>query len=308
MIPLELLQVVERDLHYVVSVFNGAPNLVDAMRGLGWTDADIVRRLYLLLSHPEEVKVISPWAQTFPLFDELTARDAPWSAGEELYGNASITPGSPYSVHTIDGELLYRVLPHGGWFGTSTLDRTLLLQSFTGDMYYLQYQTFTKPYTYLLLINNQSIGQLSINPPGLVEPAGIPNTLPADNRITFSTTRKGRLEVRYLISTPITIPSTTLIRQQGVVEYHTLEEWDDKFMWFPHGAGWLAIFQDGVPLRLGDIMGAGVDRVIAVNDYVLYIAQGNIDMTSVRQVLGETVRRPPDLSRAQVIQAQVRVL
>jgi hypothetical protein len=40
---------------------------------------------------------------------------------------------------------------------------------------------------------------------------------------------------------------------------------------------------------------------------VLYIAQGNIDMTSVRQVLGETVRRPPDLSREQVIQAEVTI-
>lgn len=298
MIPLDLVRVVERDLHYVVNVFNGAPNLVDAMRGLGWSDREVVRRLYLLLSHPEEVKVISPWDQTFPLFDEV---------GEELYGHSSITPGSPYSVHNVDGELLYRVLPHGGWYGTSTLDRALLLQSFTGDMYYLQYQTFTRPYTYLLLINNQSMGQLSINPPGLVEPEGVPSTLPADNRITFTTSRRGRLEVRYLVSTPITIPTTTNIRQQGIVEYHTLEAWDDKFMWFPHGAGWLAVYQDGVPLPLRDVMGAGIDRVIPVNEYVLYIAQGNIDMTSVRQVLGETVRRPPDLSRSQVIQAQVTI-
>lgn len=298
MIPLALMQTIERDMHYVVSVFNGAPNLVDAMRGLGWSDREVVRRLYLLISHPEEVKVISPWSQTFPLFDEL---------GEELYGKSSITPNTPYSVHTIDGDLLYRVLPHGGWYGTSTLDRALLLQSFTGDMYYLQYQTFTRPYTYLLLINNQSMGQLSINPPGLVEPAGQPSILPGDNRITFSTSRKGRLEVRYLVSTPISIPSTTHIREQGTVEYHTLEAWDDKFMWFPKGAGWLAIYHDGVPLPLGGVMGAGVDRVIPVNQYVLYIAQGNIDMTSVRQVLGETVRRPPDLSREQVIQAQVTV-
>ena len=174
-------------------------------------------------------------------------------------------------------------------------------------MYYVQYQTFTRPYTYLLLVNNQSMGQLSINPPGLVEPAGVPSILPADNRITFSTVRKGRLEVRYLVTTPITIPSTAHIRQHGAVEYHVLESWDDKFMWFPHGAGWLAIYQDGVAVPIGEVMGAGIDRVIPVNDYVLYIAQGNIDMTSVRQVLGETVRRPPDLSREQVIQAEVTI-
>jgi hypothetical protein len=296
MIPEELLRVLERDMYYLTSTFNGAPNLVEAMKATGLSDTQIVRRIYAVLSHPHDVKVVSPWDKTFPLFDEV---------GEELYGESTIVPSSPYSIHTLDGELIYRVYPHGGWFGTSTLDRVLLMQSYTGDMYYLQYRTFTRPYTYLLVINNQSMGQLSINPPGLVEPEGSPHTVPADNYITFSTSRKGRLELRYLESTPITVPSTTAIKERGSVEYYTLENWDDKFIWFPQGAGWVSIYIDGAPLPLMDIEGVGIDRVVLANDYTLYVAHGDIDMTSVRQALGETVRRPPDLSRDRTIKVRV---
>jgi hypothetical protein len=302
MVHESIIKVLDRAMYYVTNVYGGAPNLISHLERLDGGEGRVLERVHKLLSHYKGVHVISPWELILPLFQ-----------GDDLQGfslDDSIVPEVPYSVFTWEGDLLYKVSNHLGWFGYSPLDKTLALQSLVGDMYFLQYRTYGHTKTILLLVNNPSLSNVKVLSNKALQ-APLDNSrmeMPSDNVITLFCTsiRPTQLTIYHWATVPNSIP--TLEQVKGSIgatkEVYYIEPWDDKILWFPKASGWVYMETDK-PINISRPLGDGVDRFTQATQFVWYIAVGRELNTML--VRPGANRKPPELSREGIIRLEVNL-
>lgn len=145
------LEIAKR-LGYVVRTFGGIDNFLDTLSEKhNYIGEDsyyrVVSDLHTLVSHRDNINIISAWANIIDLTEE----------NYNTFSNNAIILEEPYKVFNTQGDLLYSVYNHNGVYGKSILDKQLLLQSKNTDIYYLQYCSYSSEvYTRLLLVNHQS--------------------------------------------------------------------------------------------------------------------------------------------------------
>lgn len=276
--------------YYVTRNFNGEENLIDSLRSLD-DPLSLQERVHRILSHPEYVAVISPWK--------------PYLNLEDPY-EPNVLYSQPYSVYTSEGRFLYRVKKHDGVFGNSILDKTIILQSLTGAMYYLQYQTTDSFKTILLLINNLALepsmfttdrSYLEAPEPPMIEPSEYYIILDASQ--ILSSSGVSSVNIHFLSTDALFVKTGEEIINNQItqVEPHLLTQEDPTFMWFPKRSGWLCLTK-GVEslsfLLIDDVLGTGDDRLIYSGNNAYYLAMGHEEDTNlIRQELGLISRRPP---------------
>lgn len=297
----DINRVLNRAMYYVVDAYGGAPDLLSLMADLP-DSMTLQEQVHRLLSHRGGVHVVSPWGLTFPLYE-----------GTEAFGyeSASIVPNIPYSVHTWEGDLLYKVVEHQGWFGHSVLDKTLVLQSLAGQMYYLQYTAYEGKVTRLLLVNNMALSDAkALNNPALVPPP-IANleVLPQQHSITLHIPMRLRgqtISLYSLTSAPVGIPNLDQVKGNGIRELIYLSDMDALAMFYPKESAWFCAFQGSTPLSLANVRGTGVDRFTPATNYLWYIAIGKeLNTLLVRPGVN---RIPPEYSLFDVIKVEVDLL
>jgi len=257
------------DLKYphIAKAFGGIDNFLNSIKRESYNAE------YALAKTRTYVSVIYPWDLVINL-DQV--KDS------YLYKPLS---NQPYSIYTLNGELLYQVSEHNNIFGRSILDKTLTMSSKHGDMYYLDYSTLLGNIQVLLVINTI--------PPNI----SIDNSIDSDllpqantNRIVVSANTVymgiGLTElpynIYYLKESPSLNPSLLTVINKGDL---TIER-ESPFLITPDESGWLSITQKvGVidqPLFITTTGGAGTDRVVESNvSGVYYIAVGNSISESV---------------------------
>ena len=302
MVHESVVKVLDRAMYYLTSVYGGAPNLIDYLEQLDGGEGRVQERIHKILSHYKGVQVISPWQLTIQLFQ-----------GDNLQGfslDESVVPEVPYSVYTWDGDLLYRVSNHEGWFGYSPLDKTLILQSRIGDMYFLQYRTYQDVKTTLLLVNNPSLSKVKVlNNKALQAPLDNSRMeMPSDNVITLLCKDIGpcTLSIYHWATVPNNIPTPNQIKESiaKTTETYFIEPWDERVLWFPKVSGWVYMESDR-PIAISRPFGDGVDRFTQATQYVWYVAVGReLNTMLVRPGVN---RKPPDLSREGIIKLEVKL-
>lgn len=294
-----VVRVLDRSMYYVTQVFGGAPNLILHMNNLDGGEPRVQERVRKILANYKGVQVISPWSMNVQLFQ-----------GDDRQGYSledSVVPEVPYSVYTWEGDLLYRVSNHMGWFGYSPLDKTLILQSHIGDMYYLQYRTYGDTKTLLLLVNNPVMNKTKVLSNKALQAPKEESRMevPSDNTITFDckAIKPNTLYIYHWPTIPNTIPTPDQIKEayNMTVETHYLEPWEDKLIWFPKVSGWVYLETDR-PISISRPLGDGVDRFTQATPYVWYVAVGKeLNTMLVRPGVN---RMPPNLSREGVIRLE----
>ena len=158
MIPRSLINQVEKQVPYLIKSYGGANNFIRYIK----QNLDITRSgtkrtisnaqyqnainyLYTILEKKDEILLISPWSF---IFDLATLEDT------QSFTPDSIDFDIPYTVHDLQGNLLYTVKQHNGFFGRSQLDKLLMNRSTNTSAYFLKYITFNgTPRVKLILIN-----------------------------------------------------------------------------------------------------------------------------------------------------------
>jgi hypothetical protein len=294
-----------RKFYYTSSAFGGPENLIEILERTNITGIEVERQVYRILSHPGEVKVISPWG----LVLDLMNRDYTGISRSD-----SILIKYPYGVYNSRGEILYKVKNHNGYFGLSSLDKTLVLQSKTGEMFYLRYSSIEGEMVVLLIVNNLALENAYPNvisdrdfiepPPLRDEQSGFNFERPAIEPFkrwirlnTSSLTSKSNILVHQLIGSPTVIPSIEqLITNTQVVTEEILI--DKEIIIYLKKSGWLCMRQGNNLCVFDNLTGEGVDRVIEAKRGIYYIAVGDEIKTSIniRQELGLVSRVPVNLS------------
>lgn len=302
MVHQSVAKVLDRAMYYVTNVYGGAPNLISYLEQLDGGEGRVQERIHKILSHHKGAQVISPWSHTIQLFQ-----------GDNFQGYAldeSVVPEIPYSVYTWEGDLLYKVSSHLGWFGYSPLDKVLVLQSRIGDMYFLQYRTYGDTKTILLLINNPSLSQVKVlNNRALQAPLDNSRMeMPSDNVITLlcEQIKPCTLSIYHWATIPSNVPTPQQIKESTTktIETYYIEPWDDKVLWFPKVSGWVYM-EASRPINITRPFGNGVDRFTQATQFVWYVAVGReINTMLVRPGVN---RKPPDLSREGIINLEVEL-
>lgn len=319
-----ILQIRNR-FYYLAHNFGGPHEFIEVL--LNNNDDDFAEYLvHKVLSHPDTVKVITPWSIRFNLID----RDF---SGNSQKG--SIALEKPYAIYDLNHRLIYKVVEHGGIWGDSSLDKTLVIQSLSGSMFYLQFHTYSGTRTWLLIVNNLALRPTnvlsdddSLVAPSIKEDSGdhflSPAEEPKDNQIHFL--GKGLIrsnlpnrpyfpiKVHILPGSPSTIPSReeVMTNSSSITTTYPLMEDELEFIMFPSESGWLTINQDKgtvqIPLTIDNVRGNGADRFIQANEHVWYIAVGDeIDTVLLRHKLGTATRRPPDFSSRDILKLKADI-
>jgi len=293
-----------RKFYYASNAFGGPENLIEIIERTNPSSIEVERQVYRILSHPGNVEVISPWSMTLDLMD----RDY-----TGLSRKAAILSNYAYGVYNTRNEVMYKVRQHGGYFGNSSLDKTLVLQSKTGNMFYLRYTSTRGQETTLLIVNNLAlesaypnvITDIDLVEPPLIrdEQSGYNFERPAIEpfkrwiRLRTSALSSSSLFIYQLTGSPTSIPTIDQIttNTQSVIEEILI---DKEIQIFLKKSGWLCIKQGDKVCRLRNLTGEGIDRVIEATPGVYYIAVGDEIKTSIniRQELGLVSRVPVNLS------------
>lgn len=298
-----IVKVIDKAFYYVTQAFGGAPNLISYMANLDGGVDRLQERVVKILSHQGGIDVISPWQYSVELFQ-----------GDALQGFSvedTMIPDLPYSVFDWEGRLLYRVSNNSGSFGYSPLDKILVLQSRIGDMYFLQYRTYSGVKTKLLLANNPTLNTMKVlsNKALQAPDEDLRYEIPSDNTITFSVTSLVKpltIRVYRLPSAPVSVPTPDTIKSSpsGQVETFPVESWDDRIIWYPKVSGWVYLEGDR-PLTISRPYGDGADRFTQATAYVWYCAVGKeLNSLLVRPGVGRT---PPEFSRDGLIKLEANL-
>jgi len=301
--------------YYVSHSFGSPEGLIDLMSSISNDAYEVELKIGLILNHPGRIRVVTPWDMRFSLKDlDFTG----------ISKSLAAVPYEPYTVYDLNHKIIYKVLEHNGIWGDSVLDRSLIIQSFSTEMFYLQYSTFHSFNTDLLIVNNLALrgrNALSDNdalkaPPKFDSETGdnylVPAIEPKDNYIQLTINLPYSIEpyihIYQLKSTPLinvtvqdimTNPSTTY-------ETFTIEGEGTPIIFNPNYSGWILVVykvrDQTFPLRISNIQGYGVDRFVQSSDYIWYVAVGDeFDVTKLRQSMGLITRRPSDFSTADSI-------
>lgn len=285
-----VLEEIRKKYYYISHNFGGAEDLISYLSILD-DPLSKEERVHRLLSHPGYSAVISPWK--------------PYLNLEDPY-EPNVLYSKPYTLYNSEGRFLYRVKEHNGIFGNSVLDKTLILQSLTGSIYYLQYQSTDSFKTILLLINNTALEtSIPISDRSYLEAPEPPINEPSDYYLVLDASQVlpnsivTSINVHFLPSDALNIKTGEQILEDKVssVEPYLLTDSDSSFMWFPKRSGWLCITKGTTSpsfLLIDDILGTGDDRLIYSGNNAYYLAMGSEEDTNlIRQELGLVSRRPP---------------
>jgi hypothetical protein len=308
--------------YYVSHSFGSPEDLIQTVADDSNDQEEVELKIHQILSHPDHVRVISPWDTRFDLIEE------------NVYGvpnEKSIVIESPYQVFDFNRCLLYTVSQHEGTWGNSPLDKLLMLQSPSGRIFYLQHATFTDTKrTLLLIVNNLALtggnaladNDLLKTPPFTDATSGSnlnkPAIEPQDNIILLNTSRtlprNSFITIYHLKSSPSVIPIyLDVINNPETTSYgYPITSIGERLSYFPSASGWVyiqvRIENINAPVSIEDIKGNGVDRFVQANQFVYYVAVGDeMDTVMLRQKLGLVTRRPPDFSQRDVIQLEANL-
>ena len=158
MLPRTLVNEIEKELPYLILNFGGVENFITYLKQSldigeflprrGMSDKTYQRAMnyvYTLLTHALDTVIISPWAITVDLTEIQNGN---------IITKDSIDIEEPYTIHDIDGNLLYTVKDHKGFFGHSRLDRLLINNSVNTDAYFLKYKKYDGSEKIKLLVVN----------------------------------------------------------------------------------------------------------------------------------------------------------
>lgn len=309
--------------YYVGNSFGGVDSLLESLSLNSINELELEYKVHQILSHKGKVRVITPWAAAFSLTEDILGRE-----------EDPILADSFYEVLDLNHKTLYRVLVKEKLeWGHSALDKALILQSFTGDIFYLKYLTVKGYQIDMLIVNALSLvaGNALADDDYLEVPhygdskerqgQYLPAKEPSENFIHFQydnslSDTNGEVVITLLPSTPLKTPTIDeLINHPSAISVsYPLDSEKEGFFYFPKESGWLNISYKryGQPnlkyLNVEIIRGSGTDRFIPSNVFVTYIAVGDeMDTVHLRRALGDNTRRPPDFSRDDSIKLEVKV-
>jgi hypothetical protein len=293
MITQGLISALRDRLYYVSDTVGGVESLINFISQRCNSSEELELRLYLLLSHPGDVVVVSPWAPRFNLYD----------LENPIIANL-------YSTHDINGNLIYKVEANDVW-GNSILDKALVLQSLTGELFYVCFAGINGPNKILVLINNTELRTASAisSKSTLKAPLlDIPYE-PADNKIElYSDVRINELEILFLAASPRQIPTMADMLQTATRTTYSSIDSDEVITYHPNRSGWLSIIYRNTPVSLSDVLGEGVDRFVALNTHTYYVAIGKeINTQLVRESMGLATRRPIGFSTKDTLSIKARM-
>lgn len=301
---MNILEELRKRYYYVSHNFGGPENLVETL-SLVDDPLSSNERTHRLLSHPGYLAVVSPWKPYLNLIDPL---------------KPDLVLTEPITVYSSEGRFLYRVKHHNGLFGSSVLDKTLILQSLSGSIYYLQYRTLTGYTTVLLLVNNLALEpSLPTNDRSYLQSPDPPMTEPSEYHLILNCSSvvgptATSINLHFLPSEDLRQPTAQEIIDNPIstVEPYILNNADATSMWFPQVSGWITLTKGTtnlIPLMLSSIEGMGDDRLIAAGNGVYYIALGHEEDTNlIRQELGLVSRRPAGFTLSDKIKLKADVI
>jgi hypothetical protein len=249
----------------LLSIFGGVDSFVDLVSK--HTNKNEI--FYKLLSHQDSVFGITPFNLVFSLTSEV-------------FGQTKVDQ-EPYHVFDIKGNLLYSSTAYANIFGLSILDKALLLDSKTLDMFYLSYKVL-KGYKNILLVINKNTSaprQISFNETSF-DNSRITNAIES-NQILFvtddvyidsQTTRPYPINISYLNSSTPSTPSNILNSPNTITTVFDSNLFN-SFLFVPPSSGWIIIHQDtpeGIKyLQATPVLGKGADRFIKYSNEINYV-------------------------------------
>lgn len=90
----------------------------------------LINHIKLLIDFQDNLFLVSPWDITFNLLN----------ISNNTQIKKDVDFNEPYKVFTLEGDLLYSVYSHKGFFGTSELDKWLIQKSKNMSTYLLEYK------------------------------------------------------------------------------------------------------------------------------------------------------------------------
>lgn len=307
--------------YYVSHSFGSPEGLIDLISSVSNDAYEVELKVGLILNHPGRVRVVTPWDMRFSMKDlDFTG----------ISKSLAIVPYEPYTVYDLNHRIIYKVIEHQGIWGDSVLDRSLIIQSFSTEMFYLQYSTYHSFNTDLLIVNNLALrgkNALSDNdalkaPPKFDSETGdnhlVPAIEPSNNYIQLTINLPYSIEpyiyIYQLKSTPlVNVSIEDIINNPSTTnQAFTIEGSNVPIIFNPNHSGWLLFVYrskgENFPLRISNVQGYGVDRFVQSSDYIWYVAVGDeFDVAKLRQSMGLITRRPSDFSTADVIQITAEV-
>lgn len=213
MIPRSLANELDKELPYLLRSYGGLNNfityvkqnldvpIIGRRRTLSTaTYQNVITFIYTILTRRQDLILISPWSL---IVDLAVIEDDNQVSAE------SIDFTEPYTIHDLDGNLLYTVQGHNGFFGRSELDKILINNSVNTSAYYLNYKDYNGfSQTKLLMVtlftkeilvendllqtvdsinqSNVTFANFSSNPVTITTYEGIPQSNPSDVTIRNS--------------------------------------------------------------------------------------------------------------------------
>ncbi len=260
----EIKQIVNIKLPLLTYDFGNAEDFLQYLNRIHLDKTDYY--IYSILSHHEQIKVITPVNYSHKLYKDSTITDS------------STFIDLPYTVYNVENQPLYKVSEHGGIFGRSILDKILIKEAKTIDFYYVQYPTYTGVKTNLLVINkymNFIKNRQLVNSYNSVNQE-IVNESASINYLEFKVGNVRNIDyinLHFLKAAPNKIPSISDViinPSTQITLYSSIK--DSLVNYEPLVPGWLVITQGiGNYLRLINLEGVGLDRFIEAAPYLYYV-------------------------------------
>jgi hypothetical protein len=243
-----------------------------------------------IVNHEGPYLLINPWNQVGNL--------------GTIDSRSRIISSEPYRVFTRKGELLYSVSNHYGYFGYSNLDKALINQSRTLDLFFIEYQSYEGPKVTLLAVckfmpisqqqesnqnlreqQSKTIDQILIK----VTSAYVDPQSPSQE---FSP-----ISIYFLESFPHSIPTPPSIKDNPLSVLTAFDTNSTEIVLPIEDSGWIVINQniEDIDYYLNIIpSGDGYKRVVKVSDYLYYIAlPKDLTLQKIRQIFDQPELNEP---------------
>lgn len=320
--------------YYLSKGFGGGERLYEIISQSSFSPLELERRMHIILSHPNPIHVINPWAGPFHLIPRPRIQ---W----EYDYDVGIDITRKYDVYDINQRHVYSVGPdaHKGYWGRSVLDKLLVKQSYTGDFYYLYVYTYNMgSYVYGLLINNISLKTFSteaINSPvrsptefnnprqtSIIETANETSFIVIDGIENMHRDENSGflypIHIHFLESDPFSTRSRDVIVQDVNTTLMQFEILNQNRYLYNQGlltinldkSGWLVLSQvkpsgELLPLNFASVSGLGGDRILKESNGLWYVSfSSGIDAIHLRKKFSQVSRRPKDFSTRNAIQVR----
>lgn len=226
---------------------------------------------FKIMSHPGPIYSVGPHNMTFSL-------------NSDVFGEGKVYE-EPYQVFDLSGNLIYSAGVNKDAFGMSILDKALILDSKTLDMYCLVYRT-PKGYKKILLVINKIksfTDEISYSD-DLVNP--VFKSIDLNNQILFisddvyidtssSLLKPYPINIALLNSSTPSTPSNIINSPNTDITVFDSYLFS-SFLFSPSHSGWLVLYQDTSEgrkfLNLNIKSGKGVDRLILYSTGVYYVS------------------------------------